>query len=133
MHAYLWLVGIKSAFSCHAVAALTAPCRYTPPLAVGGMSTNPRNTINQLKRLLGKKFSDPHVQEDLQHFPYKVEAGPNGECMFNVSADSSGIEWGPGWRAGAKFTVQGQRQTCRAWRWCTGCNADAQAGMATRQ
>ncbi|KAI3438271.1 hypothetical protein D9Q98_000706 [Chlorella vulgaris] len=52
--------------------------------AVGGMSTNPRNTINQLKRLLGKKFSDPHVQEDLQHFPYKVEAGPNGECMFNV-------------------------------------------------
>lgn len=52
--------------------------------ASGGMSTNPRNTISQLKRLLGKKFNDPHVQEDLKNFPYKVEAGPDGECVFNV-------------------------------------------------
>lgn len=30
--------------------------------AVGSMSTNPRNTISQLKRLMGKKFNDPHVR-----------------------------------------------------------------------
>lgn len=54
------------------------------------MSTNPRNTISQLKRLLGKKFNDPHVQEDLKNFPYKVEAGPDGECVFNVSGGGYG-------------------------------------------
>lgn len=53
---------------------------------MGGQSTNPRNTVNQLKRLLGKKFSDPHVQKDLEYFPFKVVAGPNGDCMFEVSA-----------------------------------------------
>lgn len=56
------------------------------------MSTNPRNTISQVKRLMGKKFSDPHVQQDLQYFPFEVVAGPHGECMINVSgrADSWG-------------------------------------------
>jgi heat shock protein 4 len=48
------------------------------------MSTNPRNTVSQLKRLMGKKFSDPHVQEDLQNFPFTVVAGPSGECLIEV-------------------------------------------------
>jgi molecular chaperone DnaK (HSP70) len=55
------------------------------------MSTNPANTISQLKRLMGKKFNDPHVVEDLKTFPYKVEAGPDGECVFNVRR-SCGVE-----------------------------------------
>ncbi len=57
------------------------------------MSTNPRNTISQLKRLMGKKFSDPQVQADLQHFPFKVEAGPNGECLIDVSRPSCAGCW----------------------------------------
>ncbi len=48
------------------------------------MSTNPKNTISQLKRLLGKKFSDPQVQQDLTYFPFKVVEGPNGECLYEV-------------------------------------------------
>ena len=53
-------------------------------LAVGGLSTNPRNTISQAKRLMGKKFSDPAVQKDLVNFPFKVTEGPDGKCLINV-------------------------------------------------
>jgi heat shock protein 4 len=49
------------------------------------MSTNPRNTVSQLKRLLGKRFSDPKVQQDLRTFPYQVVQGPRGECLIEVS------------------------------------------------
>ena len=70
----------------HRQPAEAPPCPPTPPTppAVGAQSTNPRNTVSQLKRLLGKKFSDPAVQADLQYFPYKVVEGPGGECLFQV-------------------------------------------------
>lgn len=61
------------------------------------MSTNPRNTISQLKRLLGKKFSDPHVQKDLEYFPFEVSAGPHGECVYNVSGWAACVGAGRTW------------------------------------
>lgn len=53
--------------------------------AVGGMSTSPKNTIYQLKRLLGKDFNDPSVQRDLEQLPYTVSAAPDGKCLFEVN------------------------------------------------
>ncbi|KAG8423662.1 ATPase with role in protein import into the ER [Metarhizium acridum] len=35
---------------------------------------NPERTIFDIKRLIGRKFSDKNVQADLKHFPYKVVA-----------------------------------------------------------
>ncbi|KAI7836745.1 hypothetical protein COHA_009383 [Chlorella ohadii] len=67
------------------VISFTSKMRLMGTDAVGSMSTNPRNTVSQLKRLIGKKFNDPHVQKDLEYFPFEVSAGPNGECVYNVT------------------------------------------------
>ncbi|MFN8635700.1 MAG: molecular chaperone DnaK [Chloroflexota bacterium] len=41
--------------------------------------TNPENTIFSVKRFMGRKFSDPEVQEALKHVPYSVKAASNGD------------------------------------------------------
>jgi molecular chaperone DnaK len=41
--------------------------------------TNPENTIASVKRFMGRKFSDPVVQEALQHVSYKVVDATNGD------------------------------------------------------
>nr|XP_032512201.1 heat shock 70 kDa protein 4 isoform X1 [Danaus plexippus plexippus] len=49
------------------------------------MVTNMKNTVFGFKRLLGRKFSDPHVQKELKHFPFKVEQRPDGGIGIRVN------------------------------------------------
>lgn len=44
----------------------------------------PKNTITQLKRLIGKKFSDAELQEDLKTIPFDVVAGPDNVPLICV-------------------------------------------------
>jgi molecular chaperone DnaK len=41
--------------------------------------TNPENTIFSVKRFMGRKLSDGHVQRDKELVPYKLAAAPNGD------------------------------------------------------
>uniref|UniRef100_A0AC34GCF5 Heat shock protein 70 n=1 Tax=Panagrolaimus sp. ES5 TaxID=591445 RepID=A0AC34GCF5_9BILA len=36
------------------------------------MHEKPSNVIFCIKRLIGRKFDDPKVQEDIQNFPFKI-------------------------------------------------------------
>jgi len=41
---------------------------------------NPENTICSVKRLIGRKFKDSTVQDDMKRLPYKITEASNGDC-----------------------------------------------------
>ena len=45
-------------------------------------TTNPKNTVYEVKRLIGHKFSE--VVEDVKKFPFEVVEAPNGDCRIKV-------------------------------------------------
>jgi len=52
--------------------------RLTGLLAKRQSVTNPTNTIFSVKRLIGRKFTDPEVQRDKAWLPYEIRAGATG-------------------------------------------------------
>lgn len=48
-------------------------------------ASNPENTVFDAKRLIGRKFSDPSVQSDIKHWPFKVVGGSNDEPLIVVN------------------------------------------------
>lgn len=44
-----------------------------------------KNTVFGFKRLLGRKYSDPHVQKELKHLPFKVEQRADGGIGIRVN------------------------------------------------
>jgi len=49
--------------------------------------TNPKNTLNAVKRLIGRKFKDDVVQKDISMVPYGIVAADNGDAWVEVKGD----------------------------------------------
>jgi len=58
--------------------------RVVGDVAKRQMVLKPKRTIYSIKRLMGKKFSDPTVQGDLKWLPYTVKAGRDDMAIVEV-------------------------------------------------
>jgi heat shock 70kDa protein 1/2/6/8 len=65
--------------------AFTESERLIGEAAKSQTAMNPENTIFDAKRMIGRKFSDPIVQNDLKTLPFKVTSGQQERPQFNVN------------------------------------------------
>ena len=66
------------------VAISKAGDRVTGLLAKRQAVTNPENTIFSVKRLIGRKFTDPEVGRDKKWLSYKIQASANGGVEIKI-------------------------------------------------
>ena len=78
-----------------AVANFDVKQRFLGTDGLGKMGLAPQNTVNQLKRLLGRKFSDPAVQADIAKLPFSVTEAPDGGCLVNVQFQNEPASFTP--------------------------------------
>ncbi|XP_021316554.1 heat shock cognate 70 kDa protein-like [Sorghum bicolor] len=64
--------------------AFTDDKMFAGEAAVNQAALNPTNTVFEVKRLIGRKFSDEIVQEDIKLWPFKVVAGRDDRAMIAV-------------------------------------------------
>jgi len=64
--------------------AFTDTERVIGDAAKNQTNVNPRNTVFDAKRLIGRKFSDSTVQSDMAHWPFKVVKGEAEKPMIEV-------------------------------------------------
>ncbi|XP_073017569.1 heat shock 70 kDa protein 15-like [Primulina eburnea] len=58
--------------------------RFLGTAGAASSMTNPKNTISQIKRLIGRQFSDPELQRDLKSLPFLVTEGPDSYPLIHA-------------------------------------------------
>jgi L1 cell adhesion molecule like protein len=65
--------------------AFTDTERLIGDAAKNQVAMNPKNTVFDAKRLIGRKFSDAVVRQDREHWPFSVKAGSDDKPLIEVS------------------------------------------------
>lgn len=58
--------------------------RYLGSAGAASFMMNPKSTISQVKRLIGRNFRHPEVQEELRRLPFGTSEGPGGEILVHL-------------------------------------------------
>ncbi|XP_010493114.1 PREDICTED: heat shock 70 kDa protein 16 [Camelina sativa] len=58
--------------------------RFMGAAAAASATMHPKSTISQLKRLIGRKFREPDVQNDLRLFPFEASEGSDGGIQIQL-------------------------------------------------
>ncbi|XAR67728.1 hypothetical protein NMG60_11002606 [Bertholletia excelsa] len=58
--------------------------RFLGTAGASSSMMNPKNTISQIKRLIGRHFADPELQRDLRTLPFAVTEGPDGYPLIHA-------------------------------------------------
>lgn len=58
--------------------------RFLGATAAACATMNPKSTISQVKRLIGRSFDQPDVQHDLRLFPFETSKGPDGGIQIHL-------------------------------------------------
>jgi L1 cell adhesion molecule like protein len=58
-------------------------------------ATNPKNTVFDAKRLIGRKFDDPTVKSDMEHWPFTVKSGVAGKPQIEVDFKGERVTFQP--------------------------------------
>ena len=53
-------------------------------------TSNYKNTVYDCKRLIGRKVSDPEIQQDVAAWPFQVLSDPDGNPLITIENSSSG-------------------------------------------
>ena len=62
--------------------------RYVGQVAKRQAVTNPENTLFSVKRLMGRKFADPEVQNAINKLPYKIVRGTDEDAHVEMAGES---------------------------------------------
>jgi molecular chaperone DnaK len=71
--------------------------------------TNPENTFYGIKRLIGRRMSDPMVKKEMELVPFKIVPGDNGDAW----AESRGKKYAPSQISA--FILQKMKETAEAY------------------
>ncbi|WP_366654087.1 molecular chaperone DnaK [Fodinicurvata sp. EGI_FJ10296] len=71
--------------------------------------TNPENTLFAIKRLIGRRFSDPMTKKDKDLVPYQIVEGENGDAWVSAR----GEKYAPSQISA--FTLQKMKETAEAY------------------
>ncbi|XP_055802812.1 heat shock 70 kDa protein 16 [Solanum dulcamara] len=58
--------------------------RFIGSAGAASATMNPKSTISQVKRLIGRKYREPAVQKDLKLLPFATSEGPDGGILINL-------------------------------------------------
>ncbi|KAK4154731.1 78 kDa glucose-regulated protein [Chaetomidium leptoderma] len=58
-------------------------------------ASNPTNTVFDIKRLIGRSFSDKGVRADMKHMPFKVTAGQGDKPVVEVDVGGEARQFSP--------------------------------------